>query len=73
MAERSAESPRPALILRSAAGASRRMLQLVPEPPETPFETPLTRLLRMRAEFSREAPSEPARGVNHFLNLGPAH
>jgi len=41
----------PALILRSDREiASRRMLQLVPEPPGASFETPLTRLLRMRAE-----------------------
>jgi hypothetical protein len=41
-----------ALILRSREAASRRMLQLVPEPPEASFETPFPRkwLLRMRAE-----------------------
>jgi hypothetical protein len=39
-----------ALILRSAAGASRRRLQLAPEPLEASFETPRSRLLRMRAE-----------------------
>jgi hypothetical protein len=33
--------------------ASRRMLQMVPEPPGASFETPLSRLLRMRAVGSR--------------------
>jgi hypothetical protein len=31
------------------------------------------RLLRMRAELSREAPFEPAGGVNHFLSLAAPH
>jgi len=31
--------PPSALILRNAAGASRRMLQMVREPPESSFET----------------------------------
>jgi len=29
------------------------MLQMVPEPPGASFETPLTRLLRMRAEVRK--------------------
>jgi hypothetical protein len=36
------------LILRSAAGASRRMLQFAPDTAGRSFETPLSRLLRMR-------------------------
>jgi hypothetical protein len=32
------------------------MVQMVPKPPETSFETPLTRLLRMRALGSEPGP-----------------
>ncbi len=39
----------PALIPRRPAGPSRRMIQMVRQPPRPSFETPLTRLLRMRA------------------------
>jgi hypothetical protein len=43
-----------ALILRSAAGASRRMVEEVPALAGASFETPLARLLRMRAECEPE-------------------
>jgi len=43
-----------ALILRSRAAASRRMVQMSPELAGASFETRLTALLRMRAEEDME-------------------